>query len=76
MPITPDPVTPAGEAILDLADLMDGRQRRTGEWTGADTVDILSEWLSRFTFAVHGGPAPQPAGRAGVGAPPVGPPHR
>lgn len=50
MPITPDPATPAGEAILDLADLMDGLQARTGEWPGADAVAIVEGWLSRFTF--------------------------
>lgn len=66
MPITPDPATPAGEAIIDLADLMDGLQKRTGEWPGADTVDILDGWLSRFSFAVTGGLTPQPAGRAWV----------
>ncbi|MEV7892215.1 hypothetical protein ACWD3I_48730 [Streptomyces sp. NPDC002817] len=66
MPITPDPATLAGAAIIDLADLMDGLQERTGEWPGADTVDIVEGWLSRFSFAVTGGLTPQTAGRAWV----------
>jgi hypothetical protein len=40
--ITPDPATPAGAAIIDLATLMDDLQARTGEWPGAETADILS----------------------------------
>lgn len=65
MLIKPDPATPAGEAILDLADLMDSLQARTGEWPGADTVDIVEGWLSRFTFAVPDDLTTQakPAGR-------------
>ncbi|MDN3029436.1 hypothetical protein [Streptomyces sp. S.PB5] len=66
MPIKPDPSTPAGAAILDLADLMDGLQERTGEWPGADTAGIVQRWLSRFTFAVLEDLTPQPAGRAWV----------
>ncbi|MFD5445957.1 hypothetical protein [Streptomyces tendae] len=66
MPIKPDPATPAGGAIIDLADLMDGLQERTGEWPGADTVSILEGWLSRFSFAVEENLTPQVAGRAWV----------
>lgn len=66
MPIKPDPATPAGEAIIDLADLMDGLQERTGEWPGADTVEILGGWLSRFSFAVDENLTPQVTGRAWV----------
>jgi hypothetical protein len=64
--IKPDPATPEGEAIIDLAELMDGLQADTGEWPGADTVDILEGWLSRFTFAVSETLTPQVAGRAWV----------
>lgn len=66
MPITPDPATPAGEAIIDLADLMDGLKERTGQWPGADTVDILEGWLNRFSFAVKENLSPQVTGRAWV----------
>ncbi|MGX1915968.1 hypothetical protein ACWIID_45395 [Streptomyces phaeochromogenes] len=66
MPIKPDPTTPEGEAVLDLADLMDGLQADTGEWPGADTVDILEGWLSRFTFAVSQTLTSQVTGRAWV----------
>ncbi|MFE6098299.1 hypothetical protein ACFQ7M_41095 [Streptomyces massasporeus] len=66
MPIAPDPATPAGEAIIDLADLMDGLQERTGEWPGADTVTILAGWLSRFSFTVDENLTPQVTGRAWV----------
>ncbi|MGW0648457.1 hypothetical protein ACWD4T_06585 [Streptomyces umbrinus] len=66
MLIKPDPTTPEGEAILDLADLMDGLQADTGEWPGADTVDILEGWLSRFTFAVSQTLTSQVTGRAWV----------
>jgi hypothetical protein len=66
MPITPDPATPAGGAITELADRLDGLQERTGEWPGADTVDILGEWLSRFSFAVDANLTPQTAGQAWV----------
>ncbi|MFE9454985.1 hypothetical protein [Streptomyces sp. NPDC006739] len=66
MPIKLDPATPEGEAILDLADLMDGLEEAAGEWPGADTVDILSGWLSRFSFAVSEDLALQVTGRAWV----------
>ncbi|MFC8350753.1 hypothetical protein [Streptomyces sp. NPDC057280] len=66
MPITPDPTTPAGKAVLNLADLMDDLQDRTGEWPGTDTVTILDSWLHRFTFAVPRDLTMQPAGRAWV----------
>jgi hypothetical protein len=66
MPITPDPATPAGGAITELADLMDRLQERTGEWPGADTVSILERWLSRFSFAVDENLTPQVTGRAWV----------
>ncbi|MFG2691634.1 hypothetical protein ACGFWG_36665 [Streptomyces sp. NPDC048405] len=66
MLITPDPATPAGAAIIDLATLMDDLQARTGEWPGAETADILSGWLSRFSFAVPTALMAQRAGRAWV----------
>lgn len=66
MPIKPDPTTPEGEAILALADLLDSLQADTGEWPGADTVDILVRWLSRFTFAVPETLTSQVTGRAWV----------
>ncbi|MFF8632451.1 hypothetical protein [Streptomyces werraensis] len=66
MLITPDPATPAGAAIIDLATLMDALQTRTGEWPGAETADILSGWLSRFSFAVPTALTAQRAGRAWV----------
>lgn len=66
MLIKPDPATPAGEAIIDLADLMDGLQERTGQWSGADTVGIVEGWLSRFTFAVPEDLTTQVVGRAWV----------
>ena len=66
MLIKPDPATPAGKAIIDLADLMDGLEEAAGEWPGADTVDILSGWLSRFSFAVSEDLALQVTGRAWV----------
>ncbi|MET7693853.1 hypothetical protein ABZT06_38810 [Streptomyces sp. NPDC005483] len=66
MLIKPDPATPAGEAIIDLANLLDRLQERTGELPGADTVDIVEEWLGRFTFAVPADRTPQAVGRAWV----------
>ncbi|MFC7309012.1 hypothetical protein ACFQVC_33005 [Streptomyces monticola] len=66
MLITPDPATPEGAAITDLADLMDGLQARTGAWPGADTVDIIGGWLSRFSFAVSDTLHPQTTGRVWV----------
>ncbi|WP_081241580.1 hypothetical protein [Streptomyces viridosporus] len=66
MLITPDPATPEGEAILDLAATMDALQARTSEWPGADTVDILGDWLSRFTFATSTALPRQVTGRAWV----------
>ncbi|MBT1098154.1 hypothetical protein [Streptomyces sp. Tu102] len=66
MLITPNPATPEGEAIIDLADLLDGLHERTGEWPGADTVDILGEWLSRISFGVSEDFAQQVTGRAWV----------
>ncbi|MEU0228225.1 hypothetical protein ABZ177_28300 [Streptomyces sp. NPDC006284] len=66
MLITPDPATPAGAAIIDLAALMDDLQARTGEWPGAETADVLSGWLSRFSFASPTTLTAQRAGRAWV----------
>ncbi|AZP14719.1 hypothetical protein EJC51_47435 [Streptomyces aquilus] len=66
MPITPDPTTPAGAAVLDLADLMDDLQERTGQWPGADTVSILEGWLHRFSFAIEENLTSQVTGRAWV----------
>lgn len=48
--ITPDSAMPEGEAVIDLYDQMNALKERTGEWPGADTVDILGEWLARFDF--------------------------
>lgn len=48
--ITPDPATPAGEAVIDLYEQMCKLKERTDYWPGADTVDILGEWLARFDF--------------------------
>ncbi|WP_051828570.1 hypothetical protein [Streptomyces bicolor] len=64
--IKPDPATPEGEAIIDLADLMDDLRKRTGEWPGADTVDILEGWLRRFSFEISGDLPQQATGRAWV----------
>ncbi|MEU3855552.1 hypothetical protein [Streptomyces sp. NPDC029554] len=66
MRITPDAATPESAAILELAELMDNLQLRTGEWPGADTADILGQWLSRFSFATTTDIAVQPTGRAWV----------
>ncbi|MFJ3445958.1 hypothetical protein ACIPM2_32845 [Streptomyces sp. NPDC086081] len=66
MRITPDAATPEGAAILELAELMDNLQLRTGEWPGADTADILSEWFSHFNFATSKDVAVQVTGRAWV----------
>ncbi|MFC9891901.1 hypothetical protein ACFW3A_21810 [Streptomyces pilosus] len=66
MLITPNPTTPEGKAILDLAATMDTLQARTGEWPGADTVNILGNWLSRFSFATSKDVAVQATGRAWV----------
>ncbi|GJF26541.1 hypothetical protein [Streptomyces sp. HO565] len=66
MLITPDPATPEGAAIIDLATLMDDLQDRTGEWPGAETADILSSWLRRFSVAAPTALTPQRAGRAWV----------
>ncbi|MDG4857081.1 hypothetical protein P8605_02720 [Streptomyces sp. T-3] len=66
MQIKPDPETPEGEAILDLADLMDDLQERTGSWPGADTVEIVDAWLGRFTFARSDPLRSQTAGRVWV----------
>jgi hypothetical protein len=45
---------------------MDDLLADTGEWPGADTVSILGDWLSRFTFAVSEPFTPQAVGRAWV----------
>lgn len=66
MLITPDPATPEGKAVIDLAELMDGLQAETGEWPGTATVDILDGWLRRFTFAVPAALTTQAASRAWV----------
>ena len=66
MLITPDPATPEGAAIIDLAATMDALQARTGQWPGADTADILGDWLSRFTFATSTALPRQVTGRAWV----------
>ncbi|MEU3734521.1 hypothetical protein AB0E81_34760 [Streptomyces sp. NPDC033538] len=65
MLITPDPATPEGAAVIDLAALMDDLQARTGEWPGAETADILRSWLSRFSFAAPTAPTALTAQRAG-----------
>jgi hypothetical protein len=64
--ITPDPATPEGEAVIDLVREMDELQARTGAWPGADTVDVLSKWLRRFTFARRQSLARSAVGRAWV----------
>lgn len=66
MLITPNPAAPEGKAIIDLAATMDALQARTGEWPGVDTVDILGDWLSRFTFATSTVLTRQVTGRAWV----------
>ncbi|WP_409240497.1 hypothetical protein [Streptomyces sp. PA5.6] len=66
MPIKPDPATPVGEAIIDLANLMDALQECSREWPGADTVSILARWLNRFSFTVEKDLTPQRVGRAWV----------
>ncbi|MFC8094703.1 hypothetical protein [Streptomyces sp. NPDC057301] len=66
MHINPDPTTPEGAAIIELADRMDDLQERTGEWPGADTCTILEQWLSRFSFAASEDFAQQATGRAWV----------
>ncbi|MFI2415186.1 hypothetical protein [Streptomyces sp. NPDC018947] len=66
MLIKPNPATPEGQAIIELADLMDGLQERTGEWPGADACTILGEWLSRFSFESSKDAAAQATGRAWV----------
>ncbi|MFF8848130.1 hypothetical protein ACF08N_36535 [Streptomyces sp. NPDC015127] len=48
--ITPDRATPEGEAVIDLYEQMNELQERTGEWPGAEAVDILGTWLARFDF--------------------------
>ncbi|MFC9932329.1 hypothetical protein [Streptomyces sp. NPDC127190] len=48
--ITPDSATPEGAAIIDLYEQLKVLEERTGEWPGADTVDILDKWLARFDF--------------------------
>ncbi|MEW2078129.1 MULTISPECIES: hypothetical protein [unclassified Streptomyces] len=40
MSITPDPAIPEGAAVIELAELLDDLQERTGEWPGAD----IKEW--------------------------------
>ncbi|WP_256256069.1 hypothetical protein [Streptomyces sp. MUSC 14] len=45
---------------------MDGLHECTGEWPSSDTVDILSGWFSRFSFAVREDATPQVTGRAWV----------
>ncbi|MBX4175664.1 hypothetical protein [Streptomyces geysiriensis] len=66
MLITPDPATPEGAAVIDLAALMDALQARTGEWPGAETTAILSDWLRRFSFAAPTAHTTQRAGQAWV----------
>ncbi|MGW2563423.1 hypothetical protein ACWCXB_30210 [Streptomyces sp. NPDC001514] len=46
--ITPDPATPEGAAVIELYEQMNDLKERTDEWPGADTVDILGDWLARF----------------------------
>ncbi|MFI6340745.1 hypothetical protein [Streptomyces sp. NPDC050535] len=48
--ITPDPLTPEGAAVLDLHEEMENLEKRTGDWPGADVVDILGMWLADFDF--------------------------
>ncbi|WP_307624385.1 hypothetical protein [Streptomyces sp. V3I7] len=50
MLVAPDRATAEGEAIR-LARQLDALQEDTGEWPGANTVDILATWLGRFSFA-------------------------
>jgi hypothetical protein len=64
--IKPDPATPEGAAIIDLADRMDGLQARAGEWPGADACTILEGWLRRFSFEISGDLPQQATGRAWV----------
>ncbi|WP_199550146.1 hypothetical protein [Streptomyces sp. N35] len=54
MLITPNPCTPEGKAIVNLADQMDALQRRAGEWPGADTATIVEQWLRSFSFEPSG----------------------
>ncbi|MEU9370431.1 hypothetical protein AB0D71_38345 [Streptomyces avermitilis] len=48
--IAPDPATPEGAAVIDLHEQMEDLEKRTGEWPGADVVDILGLWLADFDF--------------------------
>ncbi|POX47716.1 hypothetical protein C3489_28985 [Streptomyces sp. Ru71] len=54
--IRPDPATPEGAAVIDLYEQMNALNDHTGNWPGADTVDILGAWLDRFDFT---GPVPR-----------------
>ncbi|GAA0611262.1 hypothetical protein [Streptomyces crystallinus] len=56
-PKTPvDRNTPIGKAVLALHQQLTELEERTGEWPGADVVDILGGWLERLDFT-----AAQPA---------------
>ncbi|MFF1276959.1 hypothetical protein ACFVZC_26650 [Streptomyces marokkonensis] len=63
---TPNPTTPEGKAIIDLTATMDDLAADTGEWPGADTVEILGMFLNRFSFAVREKLTRQVTGRTWV----------
>ncbi|GHC88507.1 hypothetical protein [Streptomyces flavofungini] len=46
----PNPATLEGKAVIDLHSHLRHLEARTGEWPGADVVDILDVWLDRFDF--------------------------
>lgn len=48
--IAPDPLTPEGAAVIDLHEQLEDLEARTGEWPGADVVDLLGIWLAEFDF--------------------------
>ncbi|MFF2386979.1 hypothetical protein [Streptomyces sp. NPDC058108] len=64
--ITPDPATPEGAAVIDLHDKMQGLEDLTGEWPGADTVDIIGRWFEGFDFTRPPAPACWVTGSAWV----------
>ncbi|WP_217236435.1 hypothetical protein [Streptomyces sp. AC555_RSS877] len=64
--IIPDPLTPEGAAVIDLHEQMEDLENRTGEWPGAEVVDILGPWLADFDFTRVPAPARCVAGSAWV----------
>lgn len=64
--ITPDPATPEGAAVIDLHEQMEDLERRTGEWPGADAVDILGAWFADFDFPHPPAPTHSVAGTVWV----------